>query len=153
MSSIFKSGRAEIQANLTPLIDVTFLLIVFFVVVSQLVEIESVDMTLPAPEDPATVLPDESARVVINVIPAPKGGIAGYRVGGTDFGPMEAGVQSMTAHIAALYETNPAVQINLRADRTTKYEHVEPAMTAVSRAAALAGNAEARVNLVVTREK
>ena len=48
MSSVFKRGNAKIEANLTPMIDVTFLLIVFFVLVSQIVEVENVPMSLPA---------------------------------------------------------------------------------------------------------
>ena len=41
--------RPPVAANLTPMIDVTFLLIVFFVVVSQIVEVENVEMELPRP--------------------------------------------------------------------------------------------------------
>ena len=46
MSAVFKRGRAEVHANLTSLIDVTFLLIVFFVLVSQIVDAEN-DCQLP----------------------------------------------------------------------------------------------------------
>ena len=56
MSRAFRRGRTDVQANLTPMIDVTFLLIVFFVLVSQIVEVENVDLLLPELEDPATDL-------------------------------------------------------------------------------------------------
>jgi biopolymer transport protein ExbD len=42
VSLIYRRGPAQISANLTPMIDVTFLLIVFFVLVSQIVEVENV---------------------------------------------------------------------------------------------------------------
>ena len=54
MSSIFRRGPAQAQANITPMIDVVFLLIVFFVLVSQIVDLESVDLDLPTPEHAAT---------------------------------------------------------------------------------------------------
>ena len=52
MSVLFKQDRGQVQANLTPMIDVTFLLIVFFVLVSQIVEVENVDLDLPTPREP-----------------------------------------------------------------------------------------------------
>ena len=57
MSALTRQERGQVQANLTPMIDVTFLLIVFFVLVSQIVEVENVDLNLPAPREPASVLP------------------------------------------------------------------------------------------------
>ena len=53
MSRIHKRGTAELHANLTPMIDVTFLLIVFFVLVSQIVEVENVELKLPELEETA----------------------------------------------------------------------------------------------------
>ena len=67
--SALKHQRPPIHANLTPMIDVTFLLIIFFVLVSQIVEVENVDLGLPSPEDPASQLAGEQQRVVINVVP------------------------------------------------------------------------------------
>ena len=55
MPRIHKRGPAEIHANLTPMIDVTFLLIVFFVLVSQIVEVENVEIeSARARVDPVT---------------------------------------------------------------------------------------------------
>jgi len=69
-----------IAANLTPMIDVVFLLIVFFVLVSQIVEVENVDLDLPRPQDPASELPGEQPRIVINVLPDEAGQAGGYRL-------------------------------------------------------------------------
>ncbi|MCH8163987.1 MAG: biopolymer transporter ExbD [Planctomycetes bacterium] len=154
MSAVFRRGRAEVEANLTPMIDVAFLLIVFFVVVSQIVEIESVQLDLPAPQDPASERPGEEQRAVINVIPAAGGKTLGYRLGSRVFAADTQGIEAMTAELAALYQRNPTLDINLRADRTTHYEWVEPALQAVSTAARLSGRPDvrARINLVVVRE-
>ena len=60
-----RTGPPGIHANLTPMIDVTFLLIVFFVVVSQIVEAEHVELELPVLLDPAAEPPDEDARAIV----------------------------------------------------------------------------------------
>ena len=154
MSAIFKRGNAVIYGNLTPMIDMTFLLIVFFVLVSRIVDRERVEMNLPQPKQAAAVKAGEESRVVVNVMPGSSGGINGYRVGGTSFGPDPAGVNAMTAHLTRLFQLNPAIHVNIRADRATQYEHVEPVMQAVSLAARATGNAmPGRVNLMVIQER
>ena len=157
MSAIYKRGSARIQANLTPMIDVTFLLIVFFVLVSQIVEVESVKLNLPAPADPATELPADEQRVVINIVPdqpAVTGRAIEYRVGSRRFLATDDGVEALADHVMKLYAGNPALRINLRADRDTQYEWVEPVLQAISLAARRSGDGgiTARVNLVVVKE-
>lgn len=143
-----------IAANLTPMIDVTFLLIVFFVLVSQIVEVENVDLDLPRPEAAATELPGEQARVVINVLPGAGGEAVGYRMGNRRYVADTGGLESLARSLAAMYRENPALGVNLRADRRTDYRWVEPVFQAVSSAARLSGRDEVRgrVNLVVVKE-
>lgn len=154
MSSVYARGRARIEANLTPMIDMTFLLIVFFVLVSRISEVESVPMELPEPQEAATVpLPDES-RVVLNVLPGPDGGIEGYRVGVMQFAPTPEGAEALERHLATLFRQNPELDVNLRADRATAYSDVAPALGAIASAARLAESPEAtRVNLVVIKDE
>ncbi len=61
---------------------------------------------------------------------------------------------SLATSLAALYRENPALGVNLRADRSTRYRWVEPVLQAVSTAARLSGrdDVRGRVNLVVVRE-
>ncbi len=154
MSALGKQQRSEVQANLTPMIDMTFLLIVFFVLVSQIVEVENVDLDLPAPREPVSVLPGEEARVVINVLPGAAGKASGYRMGGRMYAAGTHGIQALTERLAGRYRENPGLSVNLRADRATQYLWIEPVFQAVSAAARLSGRREVtgRVNLVVTRE-
>ena len=63
-----KFPAAVIEANLTPMIDVTFLLIVFFTLVSGIADNERVDMSLARVEAGATAQADEESRVMLNVI-------------------------------------------------------------------------------------
>ena len=154
MSALYKRGTAQISGNLTPMIDMTFLLIVFFVLVSRIVSSESVEMRLPEPKNPETETLAEENRVVINVLPGPGGDIEGYRLGGRDYPGDMTGLQAMTAQLTELYRANPAINVNLRADRRTHYEKVEPVMQMISDAARAANSAAgaARVNLVVATE-
>ena len=155
MSAIHKHGRAEIQANLTPLIDVAFLLIVFFVLVSQIVEVENVKLSLPELAEPATELPGEEQRAVINVVPGPEGQAVEYRLGARSYAPGQVGVELLTQRLARLLGSNPALRINLRADQRTHYQWVQPVLEAVSTAAGRVEEVQVtpRVNLVVIREE
>jgi biopolymer transport protein ExbD len=155
MSSIYKRGPAQLEANLTPMIDVTFLLIVFFVLVSQIVEVENVDLLLPQLEDPATDLPAKEQRSVINVVPGADGAAEEYRVGTLAFPVGADGIDALTRHVQGLLEVNPALRVNLRADQRTRYEWVHPVLKAVSAAAARVDGVVVtpRVNLVVVPEE
>ncbi len=146
--------REPVQANLTPMIDVTFLLIVFFVLVSQIVEVENVALELPTPVEPATMPPGEEQRAVINVLPGPAGRSLGYKLGGQIYPASGAGVEALANHLVNLYRANPSLRINLRADRATAYESIHPVLEGVSRAAARAGvpGLVPRVQLVVVKE-
>ena len=146
--------RPPVAANLTPMIDVTFLLIVFFVVVSQIVEVENVEMELPRPRDAATELPGDEHRVVINVVPSTDGMARGYRMSQRSYTADTRGLDSLTSALAAMYRENPGLSINLRADRSTHYRWVEPVFQAVSGAAQASGRqVTGRINLVVVKER
>ena len=155
MSTIFKRGPARPQANITPMIDVTFLLIVFFVLVSQIVDLENVDLELPAPDHAATRLPGEEPRAVVNVLPGPSGKSSGYRVAGESFEATPAGVQGLRSLLVELFQATPQMRVNLRADRRTAYRWVAPVFQAVRQAAVMAdvGLDGASLNLVVVREE
>jgi len=154
VASIHERGPARIEANLTPMIDVTFLLIIFFVLVSQIVEVENVDLALPELIEPATDLPGDSARAVINVVPGPAGRAAEYRLGSRSFPVGDAGAKALADHLTTLLEASPGLHVNLRADRATHYEWVEPVLGAIASAGRRGSDRPtARVNLVVVREE
>ena len=69
MSHVTRRGPVKPQLNITPLIDVVFLLIVFFMIVNNIVTDEQPKMVLPDIEKPLTFEPDGKSRVVINVVP------------------------------------------------------------------------------------
>lgn len=148
-------GPARVEANLTPMIDVTFLLIVFFVLVSRIVDVEHVDLELPRPDDPASAPLGDESRVVINIVPGASGTAEAYRLGSREFPPNEAGLEQLTARLAEALASSPSTQVNLRADQGTHYEWINPVIDAVPEAARASGrpNLTPRLNLVVVRER
>jgi biopolymer transport protein ExbD len=112
---------SAINANMTPMIDVTFLLIVFFVVVSQIVDRDAVSMELPFPEHASSGVPEEAKHVTINLVPYEGGEIAGIVVGGHPIAP------DAMDELAAIVQTRlqgGATDVHLRADRATHYTHI-----------------------------
>ncbi len=117
---------------MTPLIDVVFLLIVFFMLVSQFASAENVPMDLPKPEQSQAVKAKLTNRVVINCLlatpssPATSG--AAYSIG-----PLRvASLDELSARLAAAKAANPKLQVVIRADRRLPYRTVHAVMKAVA---------------------
>ena len=147
-----RTGPPGIHANLTPMIDVTFLLIVFFVVVSQIVEAEHVELELPVLLDPAAEPPGEDERAIVSIVPGPGGGAAGYRLGGERFDADGVGRRELESAIAERLRGQPTLRLNLRADRDARYDEVRPVLESIGRAARRVPGASPRVHLVLLPE-
>ncbi len=153
-------ASARIEANLTPMIDVSFLLIVFFVLVSRISGGERTPMELPDVRAGAAEEGREEARVVLSVLPGENGKARGYRLDLDEFPADPDGLVMLTEALSALYRSNPTLAVNLRADRTTQYEWISPCFRAATVAASLAAEAPnappegivPRMNLVVTTD-
>ncbi len=142
----------EINANLTPMIDVVFLLIVFFVLVSRLVDFDSVAMDLPRPVDAATVRPEDESRLVINVIPGPDGSALGYKMQAWLVDASPAGARELVGVVHDQLIRQPKTAISLRADRATRYRYVSSLMTALAEMDQTDLAAPVRLNLVIINE-
>jgi biopolymer transport protein ExbD len=153
-SRIHRRGPSSFEANMTPLIDMAFLLIVFFVLVSQVASAEFVELALPQPASDAARRPDDRQRIVLNVVPARDAGAAAYRLGRREFAPDREGLRALVDALARAMRGQPGIDVNIRADRSTAYSWVRPAMDAVADALAESGidRARARVRLVVLGE-
>ena len=69
MSNVTRRGPVKPTMNITPLIDVVFLLIVFFMIVNNIVTDEVPELQLPDLIDPETHQPEGESRVIVNIIP------------------------------------------------------------------------------------
>ena len=69
MSNVTRRGPVKPTMNITPLIDVVFLLIVFFMIVNNIVTDEVPELQLPELIDPETHNAEGKNRVIVNIIP------------------------------------------------------------------------------------
>lgn len=133
--------------NLTPMIDMTFLLIVFFILTSQISNVEvAEEINLPAPQDAVSVEPDEDHRVVINLIPdaVDRARIASMRLGFRTLAFDASGRTALRDELLAAVAADPTLKVDIRADRQAAYSEVYPILRLASASGAR------RVDLVVS---
>ena len=138
-------GVSAINANMTPMIDVTFLLIVFFVVVSQIVDRDVVPLDLPAPNQAVSGISEEPDRIVVNLVPTGDGDIASIVVAGHAINSDE--MASLTSIVKSRIQSG-ASEVHLRADKSTTYNHIHDAIEAIR-----AVGTTPRLQLVVNGEQ
>ncbi len=133
--------------NLTPMIDMTFLLIVFFILTSQISNVEvAEEIELPEPERSVAAEPDEEHRLVINLIPdaSDRRRLSSMRVGFRTFTADAPGRSRLRAELLAAAQSDPDLKIDIRADRQALYSEVYPVMSLASSSGAK------RIDLVVS---
>ena len=119
-------GGGGLKADLSPMIDLVFLLLIFFMVTANMITY---------PKDPNVIIPVASAaqvpelvegRVVINVY-----------IDGTikDVNGTTLGIDEFRQRISSARNQNPNTRLHLRAHKGTPYKHIQ----SVSRASAEAG--------------
>lgn len=111
--------------NMTPMIDVVFLLIIFFLVSSHLAKQEThLQLPLPVADSGNKSVDESTARVTINVLSDGSLLLAGKKVDPTDL------QQRLLNRVA---DVGSSLQVRIRSDRTAPYRFVEPVMLACSR--------------------
>ncbi|MCO6437652.1 MAG: biopolymer transporter ExbD [Phycisphaerae bacterium] len=125
-----RRGRGEMGVNLTPMVDVIFMLTIFYMLVTRFFSVEQVAMQLPSPDESlarAGHLPD---RVVINCRPgaAADGGDVLYSLGPN----APESLASITQRLQAMKRDVPALKVVIRADRRLPYADVKALMRTVA---------------------
>ncbi len=117
---------SELGFNMTPMIDVVFLLIIFFLVSSHLARQES-QLPLPLPVAESGDLPPESAlrRMTINLREDGQLSLGGRAVATEELADRLA---------AAVAERGTEFEVRIRGDRQVAYQHVEPVLWACAQA-------------------
>lgn len=114
--------------NMTPMIDVAFLLLTFFMLASHFASAEKVEMKLPRPDHSQAVDHKFKDRIVINVTyqgpDQPPGLTFGSR-------PV-ASMAELADRLAEAAEALPRVPVILRADRRLAYGEVRQVMELIA---------------------
>ncbi|MCH2060464.1 MAG: biopolymer transporter ExbD [Verrucomicrobiales bacterium] len=120
-------GKDEVVSfQITPMIDMTFLLLIFFMVTSKLSK-EQVKMDVNLPTASASRIPDDlSNRDVINV---DKDG--NFYIANTMASP-----EQLKQHLEERFKAAPPLKIYYRADKGTPYEVTEKFMKLAAEAGA-----------------
>ncbi|MEL7087951.1 MAG: biopolymer transporter ExbD [Planctomycetota bacterium] len=148
MSKVVQRGAVTPSMNITPLIDVVFLLIIFFMLVNNIVSEESEPMKLAELEDPRTREIGEIERVVVNVVPEPfseagrdefplnhPGRPAYVKVGTGAGSRFETGdLKGITEALRSARADSAQIEVLLRVDGAIYYDNVQPIMAAVTAA-------------------
>ncbi|MEY4178307.1 MAG: hypothetical protein RLY70_1881 [Planctomycetota bacterium] len=119
--------RSAVAINMTPLIDVVFQLLIFFLVSSRLAHQETrMELPLPVAEGGTESLPDDPRpRVTLHVLANGQWWLVGRPVAVAE---LPERLRSVVA------EHGPEVELRVRADREVPYRHIEPMLAACARA-------------------
>jgi biopolymer transport protein ExbD len=118
--------RGQVGWNMTPMIDVSFLLIVFFLVSSTMAQQETqLDLKLPDASSGEQPPQQRQRRVTVNVLPDGSM-IAGGR------GVELAGLERLIA--AEKGRDADPLEVRVRCDRSVPYRRVEPVLVTCARA-------------------
>jgi biopolymer transport protein ExbD len=115
--------KEEAKFEMAPMIDMVFLLLVFFMMASQMAQIQNIKMEIP--EATKSVVPKERPnRWIVNIT---KDGhiFEGER-------PIE--LSELSSRVKKQIEINPETKIYLRADKATKHKDVKKVMTEMAKA-------------------
>ncbi len=122
-------SRESLGFNMTPMIDVVFLLIIFFLVSSHLAQQEiQLELDLPSATSGRHIDQDDVRRVVVKVLPnkRPEGRImVGGKLMNADQFARMIGYESK--------RSGRQLEVRIRSDRRVPYRVIEPIMVACAR--------------------
>lgn len=140
--SIYRHSRTVVGFNITPMIDCTFQLIIFFMLVTQMVSADYVQMELPRPHENTADKLEGPNKVIINVAPYPpkaiaqdqslKGWCKEYSVGLDKIS--KGNLKKLESIIINTYRKSPNPEqfvVELRADRDIHYSELVPVLQTV----------------------
>lgn len=111
MKLAYKDIAATAEIDLSPMIDMVFLLLIFFIVASQFVDAKP---AIDIPEAEAGVIPDEiNNRLMVSVKED-----GSYYLGNAD---LPSDLDTVKERIANEYEANENLRILIRADASVLY--------------------------------
>lgn len=155
MSKIHKRGPVSPEVNMTPLIDITFQLIIFFMLVNNIVRDEAITMIVPQLNNPEVIAIPEKNKVFVNLVPKNNdrekkngqdneylntdGKLALIRIGQVDLEINSSNFGDQMQKVTDLLKTwnkeaeekGEKLEVILRADASLYYSEVMPVMQAI----------------------
>jgi len=121
-----EEDQGELQINLTPMIDMAFLLIIFFLTATVFPEIErEQDVLLPTNSNPSSLSRSHEDHLVINIL----------KDGTVKFYGMEVSQEELVPGVRQRRERSRKVlKVMVRADYRTLFDNVARVLAAVERA-------------------
>ncbi len=116
-----RQQREELELNLTPLIDVVFLLLIFFMVSTTFQKESAISLQLPRAAEQSNEVKTESIEVVIN---------AAGRFYVNDQELVKSDAESLQTALYKLIDGNRDIPLTIRADAQTPHQAVVTAMDA-----------------------
>ncbi len=122
----------EVRFNMAPLIDVVFLLIIFFTLVSTFASAENVPLDLPQPDKSQAQALKIVDRVILNCryVPPGLGDESGVRYSVGPNPPED--LDTIAQKLALAHRANPDLKVIIRADKRLRYEQVRAVMQIVA---------------------
>ena len=118
-----KKDREDVELNLTPLIDVVFLLLIFFMVSTTFQKESEITVQLPSATQEPVDAPPDNIEVVINAM---------GRFYLNEQEVVKSDSASLQAALAALSGGRRDIPLTIRADAKTPHQHVVTAMDAAA---------------------
>ena len=114
-------AREDAAVDMAPMIDLVFLLLIFFMVASVVTELEKVDVNIP-PSTHAKVPEDAKGRMMLSV----------DSENHVYVGTRPVTIEELKAEVSAELEFNPDLRILIRADQSVIYKTCKDILIACS---------------------
>lgn len=117
------------EINMAPMIDMVFLLLIFFMVSSHLSSMERIAVPLPVAGN-ARVPEEARDRQLISILASDDTGEEAYIF----MNLKQVSIDEFGTVIRGLYDSDENLQVYLRADRRVKHKHIKAVMEACAQA-------------------
>lgn len=147
-SQVHQRGPVSPRMDMTPLIDVTFQLIIFFLLVNNIISQDAVSMVVPILENPEIELIPEDNTIYVNLVladdkEAERKAEPGYlnisgRIKEVQVGPLERfgkhEMDRVTLALKSARRASPDIRVLVRGDAGLLYSEVKPVLAAIAAA-------------------
>ncbi|MGQ0636192.1 MAG: ExbD/TolR family protein [Planctomycetaceae bacterium] len=125
-----RSRGGGLKFNLTPMIDVVFNLIIFFLAASHLARSEiTADVSLPEASTGGNEGPEFVRRLIVTVLPD-----GALNIGGKEFALPQVEQMIVAGRNELSEERRRDFEVRIRTDRRVPYSKIEPLLLACARA-------------------